>query len=99
MRETNIMKRLHRVLICAPILIISSALLVTDPNNAMKNQMMDWHLIMFILILGLHMQRTVFQLLRTRRIHKMGEKHVNLIDILSDPRGSLLFEKHLIGGK
>lgn len=77
----------------------SSVLLALDPGNAMKNQQMDWHYLELILVWTLHMQRTSFQLWRTRRIQKLAEKNINLIDILSDPRASLLFEKHLIGGK
>ena len=81
-----------------PILITSCILLATDPNNAMKNQQMDWHLITFIVVWGLHFQRTTIQLLRVRRIQKLAERRVNLIDILADPAAELLFEKHLIAG-
>jgi hypothetical protein len=81
-----------------PIIIIATALLATDPDQAMKNQLMDWHMVMFLLMWGLHLQRTVIQLMRMRRIQKWAEKKVNLIDILSDSSAVLLFEKHLIAG-
>ena len=80
-----------------PLFLCTAVLLIVDPNGLMQSQQVDWHIFEMIAIIFLHIIRTTFQLYRTRRMHKLGEKNVNLIDILADGRGSILFEKHLIG--
>jgi hypothetical protein len=90
---------LNSIFVGSPWVIASCALLATDPESAMKKQQMDWHYLMFIAVWFAHSQRTTLQLIRVRRVQKFAEKNFTLLDILADPRGSLLFEKHLIGGQ
>jgi hypothetical protein len=65
----------------------------------MERQAMDWHYMFLGLAWILHWQRSSLQLYRTVRIQQIAERNITLLEILSDPRAALLFEKHLIGGK
>jgi len=80
------------------LILTSSILFIVDPQGLMRSQQVDWYVFEMIAIVYIHSMRTVVQLARTRRMHKLGEANVKLLDILSDPRGAILFEKHLIAG-
>jgi hypothetical protein len=82
-----------------PMAIACGVLFSVDPDGLMRSQQVDWMILDMATIVFIHVLRTVVQLYRTRRIHKLGEANVRLIDILFDAKGSLLFEKHLISGE
>ena len=82
-----------------PMAVSSAVLFSSDPGGLMRSQQVDWMILDMAAILYIHLVRTVFQLYRSLRMHKLNEANVKLIDILFDAQGSLLFEKHLIAGK
>ena len=73
-----------------------SILALTDPGLVMRFQKFDWFTFDMLGVLVFHWIRVVLQLWRTARIHKFAEQHITLIQVLSDGKGSLLFEKHLM---
>jgi hypothetical protein len=84
--------------VMTPLSLSCGILFSIDPGGLMKSQKVDWMIFEMSTIVYIHFVRTVLQLYRTRRFHKLNEANVRLIDILSDAKGSLLFEKHLIAG-
>ena len=75
---------------------IGSLLALFDPGSIMQSQIFDWFTFEMLTVLFFHCMRCILQLWRTARIHKLVEQHITLIEVLSDGKGSLLFEKHLI---
>jgi hypothetical protein len=75
---------------------VGSVLALMDPGSIMKSQQFDWFTFEMLAVLFFHWIRVVLQLWRTARIHRLAEQHITLIEVLSDGKGSLLFEKHLM---
>jgi hypothetical protein len=80
----------------SPLVLACGVLYSTDPNGLMKSQQVDWFIFEMAAMIYVHCLKTVVQLYRTRRIQKLGEQNVRLLDVLADAKGALLFEKHLI---
>jgi hypothetical protein len=76
---------------------ISYILAVVDPGDLMKQQRVDWFLFESLTALFLHLHRCVLQVYRVSRLHRLGEQHLRLIDLLQDQRAAIMFEKYLMG--
>ena len=80
----------------APFAFIGSILALVDPGSVMKSQQFDWFTFEMLTVFYFHCTRCVLQLWRTARIHRLAEQNIQLIEVLNDPKGSILFEKHLM---
>lgn len=77
------------------ILFVGGSLLIADPGQLMASQHVDYFLFMIVFVFLCHFTRCNVTMYRTFSIHNDKKTNLTLLDVLSDAKGSVLFENYL----
>ena len=79
----------------APLGLIGAVVTYVDPGGLMRAQDVDWFVLEMSTLLLLLFPRLPGLVVRTLRVHREKVSNLRLLDVLSDQRGALLFERFL----